>query len=321
MRHLLLTITLLSISLNAVAQSDIDLILFPEQYHQKAIFRADVLPVETVDEENRNEDVAMTESTYSLRYSLTHSETRDVYATLDNYWASINNHARFDETNAALPDDLYDVSAGLLFREELDNGWTLGGTLRVGSASDDLFDSSDEAYARSLTFLRVPHLEYTSWIFLLGLNTDGDFPLYPGIGYAFPISHRAYAVVGLPIIATGGQLTDKISFSAMLIPSSTTARIDYALTDRITPYLGYASQSKYFSRANRDDKDDSIRISDARSFAGSTVKVGERSLLDFKAGYIYDREFGEGDDYDERNDNNIEIDSAAFASVGFQYNF
>ena len=320
MRLSTLFIVLVGLSAPAIAQSDIDFILQPEKSYTQTLIRVDVTPFATADEEDSDEDFEMTESILTLRYNLIHSKTRDLYFTLDTYAASIDNNAAFKESGADLPEDLYSVSAGVLFREELDNGWTLGGTFRLGSSSDKLFNTSDEVYMRSQIFLRVPHLEYTSWVFIASIDTDADFPLYPGVAYAFPISRKAYMMIGIPVFAAGGQFKENINFSALFLPSYSNIRLDYRLNDRVTPYVGYTARSRNFARAKRDDEDDRIRLYDSRVFGGTTVQVCERGLLDVKAGYSFDREFGEGDDRDERNDNTIEIDNAAFASIGFQLN-
>lgn len=321
MRKGCLLLALLGLCLPVFAQSDMELIIFPDQYHVKGLLRVDVSPMNTVDEEDQDEDFEMGESFTTLRYNLKHSESRDIYLTVDSYWASIDNQANFIETGESLPDELYDFSAGLLFREQLDNGWTLGGSIRLGSSSDKLFDSFDEVYLHSQVFLRVPHLEYTSWIFIAGVNTDWKYPIYPGIAYAFPISHRAYMMIGFPVLATGGNITDKLAFSALFVPGRSNVQLDYALTDRVTPYIGYTARSRFFSRADRDDNDDKIRLSDSRVFAGTTIKVLKRGMIDVRGGYAFDRDFGEGDDYDERKDNTIDIENAAFASFGYQLTF
>jgi len=214
------------------------------------------------------------------------------------------------------------VGVGGLYRQDLDNGWTVGARIRIGSASDKLFDTGDEAHLRSLFLLRVPHTKYTSWVFMANINTDGDFPVFPGIGYAFPLSRRAYALVGFPIIAAGGQITDKLSFSFSYFPAlNIVARVEYAATEEWIVYAGFTSWARFFSRAKRDDEDDRIRLQDSRAFFGGTVQLTKRLSLDGKVGYVFDREFGEGDDFDERKDNNIRLDDAGFVSVGLQLRF
>jgi hypothetical protein len=318
MRLICLITVILATSSPAFAQSDLNLLLFPERNYSKTIMRSEISQHEKVNDEEQSEEVEMKESRFALRYNLKHTEARDLYFTTDAYWVSTHTDATFKESGAEVPGDLYDTSIGMLYRAELDNGWTFGGSGRIGSSSDKLFNSSDETYFRSLAFLRVPHLEYTSWVFMASVNTDGDFPIYPGLAYAFPISRTAYAMIGIPIIAAGGQITEKLGVSAMFLPYNSNVRFDYALNDRVTPYAGFISQSRYFSRADREEDDDRLRLSDSRIFAGTTIGVFEHGTIDLRAGYVFDREFGEGDDRDERNDNSVEIDDAAFFIAGFE---
>ena len=313
---------LLAISINSFAQSDLELIAFPERNSSDTVIRTGLTKITTEDEHDSGARFEMMEAESTMRYSLSHRENRDIYFNADSYWASTKTSAVFDETGAALPGDLYDIGVGGLYRQDFDNGWTFGARLRVGSASDELFDSTDEAYLRSMFLLRVPHTEYTSWVFMANINTDGDFPIFPGIGYAFPLSRRAYALVGFPILAAGGQLTDKLSFFFSYFPAlNIVSRVEYSATERWTVYAGFESWARYFNRAQRDDEDDRIRLQDSRAFIGSSVGLTKRLRLDVKAGYAFDREFGEGDDFDEREDNTIRLDDAAFVTGSLQFRF
>ena len=278
--------------------------------------------IETSDERGGGTRFEMMESESTFRYSLSHRENRDIYFNVDTYWGSIENSATFDESGESLPENLYDVGVGGLYRQDLDNGWTVGARIRIGSASDKLFDTGDEEHLRSLFLLRVPHTKYTTGVFMANINTAGAFPVFPAIGYAFPLSRRAYALVGFPIIAAGGQITDKLSFSFSYFPAlNIVARVEYAATEEWIVYAGFTSWARFFSRAKRDDEDDRIRLQDSRAFFGGTVQLTKRLSLDGKVGYVFDREFGEGDDFDERKDNNIRLDDAGFVSVGLQLRF
>lgn len=322
MRIICVLYVLLGIAATCSGQSDLELIAFPDHNSTDTVIRSGVTFVAAVDERNGGTRFEMIESNRTMRYSLSHRENRDIYFNANMYWASIKNDAGFDKTGASLPDNLYDIGVGGLFRQDFDNGWTFGARLRVGSASDKLFNTTDEVYLRSMVLLRVPHKEYTSWVFMASINTDGDFPVFPGIGYAFPLSRGAYALVGLPFLAAGGQLTDKISFFFSYYPAlNIDARVDYSVTERWTVYTGFKSRVRYFSRAQREDEDDRIRLQDSRVFAGSSVRVTKRMHLGGKAGYVFGREFGEGDDINERKDNNIRLENAAFVSGSLQLRF
>ena len=322
MKSPLLLCLALFCALPAFAQSDIELIAFPERNSDDTVLRADVTSFGDSDERDGGTDFEMTELASTLRFSLSHSRKRNLYLNVDTYMASIGNRARFDESGATLPDDLYDVGVGGLYRQKLDNGWTLGATLRVGSASDELFDSTDEMYFRSMLVLRVPAKDLDSWVFLALLDTDGEFPILPGVGYTFTFGKRNMALIGFPMLAVGGELTKKLSYFVTYYPAlNIDGRLNYSFTKEWTGYAGVKAQARHFSRADRDDESDKIRMQDTRTFIGTSLDLTKRINLDGKVGYVFGREIGEGDDFSERKDNNIRLDNAAYISGSVQIRF
>ncbi len=309
-------------SSSALAQSDLVLLLNPNPNENEVIFRTRSSIVGEADDRATGDDFRQFEQNLSLRYALIQNEDRELYFALDSHLVDLDTTGVFDETGAAVPGGLYNVGAGALYRQTVHEDWRVGGQLRVGSASDKLFNSTDEMYLQGLAFLQVPHLEHTSWIAVLAVNTNLQFPVIPGFAYTFPVSKQALAVVGFPFLGAAGQLTDKFGFQIVYRPlRNVDVSANYQVTERVRPYAGFRWRGQYFSRADRADSDDRILLEDKRLFGGTVFDLTDKVALDLQAGYLFDRQLGEGDDYSDRNDNNFRIDSTWYASLALNVQF
>lgn len=306
----------------ATAQSDLILLLNPNPNTEKIIFRAKSTIFGEADDRSTGDDFRQFEQNLSLRYALIQNEKRELYFALDNHIVDLSTSGVFEETLAPVPGELYNLGVGAVYRQTVHTDWRVGGQIRVGSASDKLFNSTDELYLQGLAFLQVPHLEHTSWIAVLAVNTNLQFPVIPGFGYVFPLSEQALAVVGFPFIGAAGQMTDKLGFQIVYWPlRNVDASVSYQVTDRIRPYTGFRWRGLYFSRAGRDDSDDRILLEDMRAFAGTAFDLHDRVELDLQAGYLFNRQFGEGDDFGDRDDNNFRIDNTWYTSIALNVQF
>jgi hypothetical protein len=313
-KTLIVVLAVTAAACSAYGQSDVQLLLSPNPNDFQLIFEDDLRLYGDADIEDSRDELGLMDYRLRLRAPLVLQETSEYFAGIDFDWLDL-------DTDAGLPTDLYDLRLVLGHRRTLNNGWKLGGFLQLGSASDQLFDSWDEMYLAGTGFLQVPHLEYTSFIFLLNVDTSRDIPAFPGIAYFFPISRTAYAVVGLPVLALGGKIGERTDFNALLLPYNANAGINYAFTDRLDGSLKYTWGSRYFMRADRHDDDDRLVYDEMRASAGLSYRFTESATLGLEGGYAFNRDFSEGDDRDERDDNELEVDDAWFGALSFELSF
>lgn len=306
----------------AMAQNDLILLLNPNPNTDKLIFRTKSTIAGEEDDRSTGDNFRYFEQDLSLRYALIQNEERELYFSLDSQLIDLDTTGVFDESFEPVPGNLYNVGVGAIYRQTVHTDWRVGGQIRIGSASDKLFNSTDELYVQGLAFLQVPHLEYTSWIAVLAFNSNLDIPVIPGFGYVFPLSEQALAVVGFPFLGAAGQLTDKLGFQIVYWPiRNAEVSVSYQVTDRIRPYTGFKWRGQYFSRAGRDDSDDRILLEDMRLFVGTVFDLNDRISFDLQSGYLFNRQLGEGDDFGDRNDNNIRIDSTWYTSLALKVQF
>ncbi|MFP4502039.1 MAG: hypothetical protein ACLFTT_13640 [Candidatus Hydrogenedentota bacterium] len=295
----------------AFAQGDLGVLIDPQPEKAAIRLQQDLHVFSTEDIKDTGESLGLTEYELDLRVPVWHAEGQVLFAGASVYGLDLDTDGLL-APGIALPSDLYDVSAGLGYLRELDRGWTVAGTLRVGSASDELFDSSDEIYLQGTGLLRIPDGR-NAWILAFHADTRHDWPVYPGVGYQWQFESGRYLVLGLPFLVAGGPITDRLRFETSYFPiDNVRAALRYEATENITPYLTFAWNSHYFVRAGRDDDDDRLEFEDKRIAAGVAFDLGEHVRFDIEAGYAFDRWFGEGDDRSDRDDDSIDLDDAGY---------
>jgi len=225
-------------------------------------------------------------------------------------------------TGQAFPPDLWDVRLGTSYRHLFDNGWVAGGGLSVGSASDKPFHGIDEMTAGVNAFLRIPQGEHNAWLFTLSYSPTSElsFPL-PGVAYLWQPSDCLRVNVGLPF-AVWYRPVDKLTleFSYMLI-RTVHARATYWLLDRLRVYGGYDWSNEGYFLADRENTSDRFFAYDQRLTAGVQYFFNRQTLLDFAAGYSFDRFFFEGRQYSDNNLTRVDVGNGAFLSLRFEYRF
>ena len=300
----------------AMAQADLLLMLNPNPNTDRFIFDARSTYQGESDDDVTGDDFELLEENLSFRYGAILEEDRELYVTVDATAIQLDTSAIFDESGAPMLDDLYNVGIGAVYRQTVHEDWRVGGQLRIGSASDKPFNSLDEMYLQGLAFLQIPHLEYTSWIMALAVNTHLEIPVFPAIGYSFPVSRQALAVVGLPFFGAAGKFTDEFGFRFIYWPvRNLDISLDYQITDWARPYTGFRWRGRYFARADRADDDERIRLEDMQAFVGTVFDVTENVALDARAGYVFGRQVGEGDGFEDQRDNNFRVDDTWFISA------
>ncbi len=86
--------------------------------------------------------------------------------------------------NRAFPAELWNINLSLSHFRTLENGWTLGGNVGFGSASDRPFASIREMNASMMAMLGIPSGDRNAWNFSLVYAPMGQLPFpIPGVSY------------------------------------------------------------------------------------------------------------------------------------------
>jgi hypothetical protein len=228
-------------------------------------------------------------------------------------------HAVLLNTGQPFPDDLWNIHLGTTYRHLFDNGWIAGGSVSVGSASDQPFHSINEMTAGINAFLRVPQGEHNAWLFSVNYSPTSElgFPL-PGVAFIWQPSEYLCANIGLPfqlIVRPTDDLT--LDFSYMLL-RTVHARATYRLGPFLQVYGGFDWQNESYFLADRLDERDRFFYYDKRLAGGLRANLGKHASVDLSSGYVFDRFYFQGHSYSDRNNDRIDVGNGPFLSLQLQ---
>jgi hypothetical protein len=245
---------------------------------------------------------------------------------VDEWSGSVNVRGEFFHTSAllldthqAFPEELWNIRLGATYRHLFDNGWTAGGMLSVGSASDHPFENINVMTAGVNAFLRVPRGEHDAWLFSLSYSPTSElaFPV-PGVAYIWQPNDQLHVNIGLPFQLMYRPTEELVfDFSYMLL-RTVHARATYRVCAPVRAYVGFDWSNESYFLDQRPTDNDRFFYYDKRLTGGVQVFFGPRALLDLSAGYAFDRFYFEGRSYSDRNFDRIDVGNGPFGAVKFE---
>ncbi len=232
---------------------------------------------------------------------------------------NMNTNAVLPEQNIALPENLYSINIGPSYRRQFKNGWTGGILFMAGSASDKLFNSKHEISLRGDLFLKVPTTEKNAWLFFLDYSNTREFlrqiPI-PGVAYWYEPSNTFRAVIGAPITSIKYKPFDPLSLDiSYFFVRSISAKASYELNKKLSVYTDFNWDNELYLRAERENNRYRLFYYDKTVSVGLKFKPWKYFSINIEGGYSFDRFFFEGKEYDDRNDNKIDVENGPFASA------
>jgi hypothetical protein len=233
----------------------------------------------------------------------------------------VDTGAVLPDTGETFPDHLWDVRAGANYRRLLGDGQLLGLRASVGSPSDKPFASDEEVSVDATGFYRLPAGEHAAWVFLLSYSNTREFcrhvPL-PGVGWHWRPNPQLNLLAGVPFAAArwSPQAVPELNLSgSYILPRTVHARIGYELTEATEVYTAFDWSHERWLRHDRPDDDDRLTFYSKQVRGGVVWRVGGNVTLEGFGGYAFDRFFFEGEDYDDRDQNRLDVSDGAFAGV------
>jgi hypothetical protein len=207
----------------------------------------------------------------------------------------INTSAILPDSRLPFPEDLWDIRAGVNYYHLFDNGWSAGGSLSIGSASDKPFSTINEVSAGATGFLRVPSGDRNAWLFSLSYDSNSQLPFpVPGVAYSWQVNDQLHLNVGLPFQINYRPLEDlSFDFNYMLL-TTVQARVTYQVGPTVRVYAAYNYGTESYFLADRTDPQDRFFYNEMRLTTGLTWNLTSYSTLDLSGGYAFDRQYYEG---------------------------
>jgi hypothetical protein len=243
----------------------------------------------------------------------------------------INVHARnvLYNTDAVLPDSgrdfpnsLWNLGLGMTYTHQFQNGWTAGGMVNVGSASDRPFNTWNEVNVGVGGFLRIPVGERNAFMVGAMYSPLGELPFpIPMVAFLWRPTEDFSMNIGLPFSIRWRPIEDLL-FDFSYVPIRT---IHTRLTDRVAQgvgiYAGYDWSNEAYFLADREDTRERFFYYEQKVSAGVRIDLGQNTALDFSGGYAFDRFFFTGRQWSDNWHDRVNVGNGAFLGARFQWRF
>ena len=227
-----------------------------------------------------------------------------------------NTSAVFPTSGTEFPDSLWNIRLGTFYMRPLDNGWRFGAGLNVGSASDRPFAAIRDVNPAVFTFLNVPRPNDNAWNFALFYSPLSEIPFpVPGVSYLWHASDALQINIGLPAQIVY-QPTDAFVFTASyMLLTTVNVRGTWHINEFWSAYAAYESRNRSWYLNDRTNDDDRLFAYEQGLFVGIQRPIWKKLTADISAGYLFDRFYFIGENYDDRHKDRIDLESGATISA------
>ena len=226
------------------------------------------------------------------------------------------------DTRRPFPDDLWNIRFSTSYRYLFSNGWIGGGGLSVGTASDKPFHSINEMTVGVNAFLRVPQGEHNAWLFSLSYSPTSELPFpIPGVAFIYQPTDYLRLNIGLPFAVWYRPWDDlTVELSYMLL-RTVHARAVYRVCAPVRVYAGFDWSNESYFLADRFDENDRFFYYEKRLSAGVQVFLRRQALLDISSGYVFDRFYFQGHQYNDLHHDRIDVGSGPLLGLRFELRY
>lgn len=261
-------------------------------------------------------DLGMVEHDFSFKFPMWASGP-DVISFSGGVCADLfQTEAVLPDSGRAFPEELWNIRAGINYMRRFDNGWTGGATLNIGSACDRPFESLRDMDFTASAFLRVPRGEHDAWKFSLVYAPMSQIPYpLPLVAYQWHPSDMFNMDIGLPFKVTY-RPTESLTFDvSYMLLTTVHAKATYQLRDSWQVYGAFDWEYDSWFLHDREDYKERLFSYDMRLSVGVRKTVFQKLNVDLSTGYMFDRFYFTGQDYNDRNHDRLNIGSGVYASL------
>jgi hypothetical protein len=307
------------VALPAHAQEELTNLFAPElgELPIRSEYRVTYFPDQPV--EGQNAELGLVQQDFTLSVPLLQSTTDEWAASARLRNQEFATGAVLPDTGEPFPDELWNVRFGTSYRHRFNSGWIGALNVNVGSPSDKPFASGDELDVSATAVLRIPVRERDAWIFFLNYGSNREFlphvPI-PGLGYSYNPSDQLTAVITTGILSLEYRPLEKLTLTALYVAVRTVdVRLTYQVFRPVRLWVGFDWTNERYLLADRADADDRLFYYEKRVRAGAIIGLARQLFVDIAVGYSFDRFYFEGEDFDERDRNRIDVEDGPFGAV------
>lgn len=231
----------------------------------------------------------------------------------------INTDAIMPDSGLKYPDNLWNVSLGLMYVRKLADERSFSAGVNIGSASDRPFGSIEEMNVSAMAMYRRPSGERNAWTFGVMYSPTGEiqFPI-PLVSYFWNPSEKFQANIGLPFMVVY-RPDDRWTFEASYMPIHTiNAKASYRFADMLKIAGGYTCTNEAYWLYDRTDNSDRFFLYDQRVWLGLESPICQWVTLDLTGGYAFNRYSFMGQQWDSSQSDRVDISDGSFLMFSAQ---
>jgi hypothetical protein len=196
----------------------------------------------------------------------------------------------------------------------LSSGWMVGGQVKVGSRSDRLFESGHESWVRLIGMVQTPVKRSRSWFFFLYYSnvssTLPEIPI-PGLAWSYTPSPKLQLLLGLPMSMVRWRPDRRWSLAASyVVPRTIHFRAGFRVLRQVELFLKGSWAGEAYALADRPDKDHRFYYYRKQVVLGIRFNPSKNIRIELTTGYSFDRFIFEGDGYDDRDRNRLDLENS-----------
>lgn len=230
--------------------------------------------------------------------------------------------AVLSDSGRAFPDTLWNVGFGASYLHRFDNGWSAGGMVNLGSASDRPFNSFRDLTVGVGGFLRIPTSERSGWMLGATYSVTGEAPFpIPIVSYSWQPSDEFGMNIGLPFSIRWRPVEDLLFDLSYTPIRNVHARIGYRLMDGLGVYGGFDWTNEAYLLADRVDDRERLFYYEKTLSTGLRYDLSPTSAVDLSGGYAFDRFYFTGRQWSDQQHDRIDVGNGLFLSLRLQLRY
>ncbi|RJX29779.1 MAG: hypothetical protein C4525_13890 [Desulfarculus sp.] len=237
----------------------------------------------------------------------------------------VDTEAVLPNSGRAFPKELWDLRLGGTYRRRTAGGWVLGGDFTVGSPSDRPFNSYDDTSINATVTLMTVQQKKHYWLFFVNYSNTRDFladvPL-PGAAYAYRPGPELQLLLGLPLASVRWRPAPRVNLRGLYVfPRTIITLAGYRLTSWLEAYTGFDWTYQRYFLHDRTDTKDRFFYYQKQIKLGLDFRLSKGLRLDLSGGYVFDRMWFEGNDWDDRDQDRINLENGFLWRLGLSWRF
>jgi hypothetical protein len=224
--------------------------------------------------------------------------------------------AVFPTSGLEFPESLWNIRLGANYIRTLRNDWKLMGGINIGSASDVPFGALRDVNPAVFSFLSIPWSGEDAWNLGVFYSPLAEIPFpIPTVAYHWHASDELEMNIGLPAQITW-RPTEQFTFTgSYMLLHTITARGNWQIDENWCAYVAYENRNRAWFMHDRERDDERLFSYDQAVLTGIKRTFLEKFAAELTAGYMFGRFYFIGEDYDDRNQDRIDVDAGLTVSA------